>query len=332
MNIKVTNSTTPPDCNGVPGGNASVDLCGVCAGGNTGKTPNADQDSCGVCNGDGTSCAPCSGTTNLTSSSGSFDDGSGNANYHNHADCKWLIQPPGATQITLNFSSFWTEDDYDFVYLYDGATVDSNNLIGAFDGPGGDLTIFYGSQASQVGFNAYSGSMLIHFVSDGNGTAAGFDAQYSSTTQPLPFCNSGPTVLNSCSGSFNDGGQNAYYADNSSCQWLIQPPATSSISLSFTSFKTVVNEDSVTVYDGTSTSDPILAQLTGDMGSVNNIHSTGGSMLVVFTSNSIVTEQGWDASYSCTQLPSDCHGDPRRYGIYRFLWRMCRRQHRGDPQ
>ncbi|MDZ7847049.1 MAG: Ig-like domain-containing protein [Owenweeksia sp.] len=33
-------------------------------------------------------------------------------------------------------------------------------------------------------------------------------------------------------------------------------------------------------------------------------------MLVVFTSNSIVTEQGWDASYSCTQLPSDCHGDP----------------------
>ncbi len=40
---------TSPDCNGDPGGNASIDLCGVCSGGNTGVVPNS---SCQDCNGD----------------------------------------------------------------------------------------------------------------------------------------------------------------------------------------------------------------------------------------------------------------------------------------
>ena len=37
---------------------------------------------------------PCSGTTNLTLASGTFDDGSGNtAKYQNNANCEWLIKP-----------------------------------------------------------------------------------------------------------------------------------------------------------------------------------------------------------------------------------------------
>ncbi|MDZ7849107.1 MAG: T9SS type A sorting domain-containing protein [Owenweeksia sp.] len=50
-----------PDCHGDPGGSAFIDDCGVCAGGNTGITPNADKDSCGVCFGDGSSCQPAGG-------------------------------------------------------------------------------------------------------------------------------------------------------------------------------------------------------------------------------------------------------------------------------
>jgi hypothetical protein len=41
-----------PDCNGVIGGPAFVDDCGVCTGGDTGLTPNADKDCAGVCSGD----------------------------------------------------------------------------------------------------------------------------------------------------------------------------------------------------------------------------------------------------------------------------------------
>lgn len=43
------------DCNGDPGGDAFIDSCGICAGGNTGITPVVDPDVCGIpvdCNGD----------------------------------------------------------------------------------------------------------------------------------------------------------------------------------------------------------------------------------------------------------------------------------------
>ncbi len=46
------------DCNGDCNGTASLDDCGVCSGGNSGHIANADKDTCGVCFGNGSSCAP----------------------------------------------------------------------------------------------------------------------------------------------------------------------------------------------------------------------------------------------------------------------------------
>jgi hypothetical protein len=75
----------------------------------------------------------CSGTTNLTAASGSFTDGSGANDYLNNSDCMWLIQPSGATSITLSFSAFNTESGYDYVRVYDGSTT-SAALLGSFSG------------------------------------------------------------------------------------------------------------------------------------------------------------------------------------------------------
>ncbi len=52
----VNESTGTPDCNGVVGGTAFIDDCGVCSGGNTGHVANSDKDACGVCFGNGSSC------------------------------------------------------------------------------------------------------------------------------------------------------------------------------------------------------------------------------------------------------------------------------------
>ncbi len=63
------------DCNGVLGGTASIDNCGVCAGGNTGITPcaadcngvfggTASLDNCGVCAGGNTGITPCAADCN----------------------------------------------------------------------------------------------------------------------------------------------------------------------------------------------------------------------------------------------------------------------------
>ena len=54
-----------PDCNGVIGGDAYIDDCGVCSGGSTDLLPNADIDCSGVCYGSSIidNCGICSGGT-----------------------------------------------------------------------------------------------------------------------------------------------------------------------------------------------------------------------------------------------------------------------------
>ena len=47
--------------------------------------------------------------------------------------CQKLIEVPGSTCITLQFTSFATEAGYDFVKVYDGATT-SSPLLGQFSG------------------------------------------------------------------------------------------------------------------------------------------------------------------------------------------------------
>jgi len=55
----INQSGGTPDCNGVVGGTAFLDDCGVCSGGNTGHAANSDKDACGVCFGNGSTCTGC---------------------------------------------------------------------------------------------------------------------------------------------------------------------------------------------------------------------------------------------------------------------------------
>jgi hypothetical protein len=112
-----------------------------------------------------------------------------------------------------------------------------------------------------------------------------------------PGC-SGQVVLNACPGLFEDGSGNNNYGNNSNCSWLIQPNNATSITLNFTQFQTQLTNDFVTVYDGSTTGAPILGTFSGST-IPPTLTSTGGSMLVVFTTNGSVTNTGWQASYTC---------------------------------
>lgn len=87
LSITIDDVPPPPDCNGDPGGSASIDLCEVCSGGNTGIVPNSSCtdctgelfgtafiDSCGECASGNTgvvpneSCSDCAGVVNGTAS------------------------------------------------------------------------------------------------------------------------------------------------------------------------------------------------------------------------------------------------------------------------
>jgi len=237
-----------------------------------------------------TGSAFCSDTTNLnTSDYATFTDGSGGINYCNNQECKWLIQPPQATSVTLNFTAFELEDAasdgtiYDAVEVYDGTTT-SATLLGQF--PGSNLP---------PAITSSGGNMLVRFISNLEENKQGFSAYYTSTQNP--YCTGTTSTLTAQSGTFADGSASNNYANNTSCSWLIQPTNATAITLSFSAFNTELNNDGVIVYDGANNTAAVLGQFSGSS-IPNSVTSTGGSMYVEFLSDPAVRGQGWTADYT----------------------------------
>jgi hypothetical protein len=110
----------------------------------------------------------CSGQTNLTEPAGDITDGSGpNYLYRNGTLCKWLIQPPGAANITLSFSNFKTEATTDKVEVYN---YNNGNLLATYSGD-------YGTPPANV--FCPSGKMYIVFSTNSTNRDDGWNASYS---------------------------------------------------------------------------------------------------------------------------------------------------------
>ena len=229
----------------------------------------------------------CSGTTNLTAPSGTISDGSGTSNYNNNANCKWVIAPAGATQISLTFTAFDTEANYDTVFVYDGP----NETFPV-------LATWWGNTLPPViNTSAGSGAMCVRFKSDVSQTAGGWTANYQAYGF-APSCGGG-TILSNPTGTFNDGSASGNYGNNQECYWFISPPCASSVTLSFTQFNTELNYDGIIVYNGWDNTATQLAVFSGTT-IPSSITSNTGKMLVVFVSDYSTSFQGFNANYTST--------------------------------
>lgn len=104
------------------------------------------------------------------------------------------------------------------------------------------------------------------------------------------------TTYTPTSGIVTDNSGNLDYQNNMTCTKLIQPSNCSSIALHFTAFDTEQEHDVLSVYDGATTSSPLLGQFSGsELPPV--LASTGSSMLIVFSTNENITSSGWSANY-----------------------------------
>ncbi len=114
--------------------------------------------------------------------------------------------------------------------------------------------------------------------------------------------NQSTTQVNTCSGTYYDsGGGTAAYGNNELSLFVINPATLgSSVRVSFTSFATEANYDTLFIFNGNTTSAPILAALTGTLspGSFTASNATG-SLSFGFKSDGIVTAAGWVATISC---------------------------------
>lgn len=139
----------------------------------------------------------------LNTASGTFTDTGGSASdYSNDQRYFTLIQPANASSITLNFSSFSLEANWDYLYIYDGAT-NSAPLIGTYTGTSSPGTI-----------TSSSGALLIEFRSDCATTAAGWVANWTSViTNPASGDAIAPMTTVSVPGSWITQDFTATYVD-----------------------------------------------------------------------------------------------------------------------
>ncbi|MGQ0827661.1 MAG: glycosyl hydrolase family 18 protein [Bacteroidota bacterium] len=100
------------------------------------------------------------------SCTGNLIDMGGPGNYYNNENWTYTIAPAGSSSVTMTFSSFNTEANYDFLSIYDGATTTSP-LIGKYSGTTSPGTV-----------TANSGKMTLKFTSDNATTGAGFAAAW----------------------------------------------------------------------------------------------------------------------------------------------------------
>ena len=96
-----------------------------------------------------------------------YDDGGPNANYRNAANDTLLLISPTSCGLSLQFTHFTTESNFDFLRLYDGGNFGAP-VIGSYSG----------SSLPNSGnpINASGDSLLLRFTSDGSTNYSGWRA------------------------------------------------------------------------------------------------------------------------------------------------------------
>ncbi len=207
---------------------------------------------------------------NETNCTGLFTDSGGEiGEYSNREDYTFTIAPTGATAVQLTFSSFDLENNYDFMYIYDGATT-AANLLGTYTGNSLPPVI-----------HSTGAALTVRFTSDNRTRGDGWAANWSCTAPSLPVYNN-PILLNTttignldCSRSYHDffdsGNATAAYSNNENHTMIFCNPDTSqSVRLSFRPNPTAAQQLSIS---NTSTGNDYLYFYNGDS-SLNNLIGT----------------------------------------------------------
>eukprot|EP00057_Strongylocentrotus_purpuratus_P007249 XP_011661723.1 PREDICTED: deleted in malignant brain tumors 1 protein [Strongylocentrotus purpuratus] len=246
------------------------------------------------------------------SPSGTFTSPYYPGSYDNSMNCEYLISTTDEQQVVyVTFEFFDLESqstcNYDSLTVYDGTST-SDPVLATLCGN----TIPDSLTSSGM-------SMFLVFKTDSSVTRNGFSASYQAvesggggfiSTPPPPGCGG---LFDSPSGTFTSPYYPGSYDNSMNCEYLISTTDEQQVvSVTFEFFDleyhTTCYWDSLTVYDGTSTSDPVLAVLCGNT-IPDSLTSSGRSMFLVFKTDSSVTKNGFSASYQAvvTSMVATCH-------------------------
>ncbi|MBU0764697.1 MAG: C10 family peptidase [Bacteroidetes bacterium] len=248
----------------------------------------------------------CSGTGTLTNISGTLNDGSHSSLYRGNVDCSWVISPECSGSVSIVFDRFWLGTG-DILYIHDGATA-SGTTLGAFTS--GNPPVLSSESGSTV-ITASTADLFLHFVTDNDSVAEGWDVSYSSSSC-LPM-----DTITGVSGTVDDGSGDCNYRNGSNCKWVIQPPGADSVYLNFTEFDLAPNvQDLLAVYKNSVSGANLLECFRyTDIPTVYTVPA--GTCVLYFKSDYTETAGGWTVEYSKYPMSVKKH-TPEQYEITVF--------------
>jgi hypothetical protein len=125
-------------------------------------------------------------TTYTTATGTSTDNGGAAANYTNNQRVRYLIAPAGAGEVTLTFTQFNLEANFDSLWIWKGGTV-YDDFVGGYTGT-----------TLPPAVTSSSGKILLEFWADCGTTAPGWVANW--TSNPAPACPAPTNLANSYTG------------------------------------------------------------------------------------------------------------------------------------
>jgi len=121
-----------------------------------------------------------------------------------------------------------------------------------------------------------------------------------------PLSCTGTETVSVRNGAITDQSGPHGYDNNRDCYWLIDPQdSVTKIMMSFDYFNVADDNDKVTIYDGTSTSAPVLGSYSLTSQPTGNITSTKSKVLVRFQTDGNGTADGWQLVFTGTK-PNFC--------------------------
>ncbi|XP_072335393.1 cubilin-like [Scyliorhinus torazame] len=224
----------------------------------------------------------------LDDDSGTFTSPNYPRSYPNNAKCTWYIFVDSDERIQIIFIDIQLEatpgcsDDY--IKIYDGPSTSSPVLS----------TICTGSNRA---FTSSSNAMTIHFQSDSQNTGPGFTANYFEISANKNTQCGGK--LDDDSGTFTSPNYPRNYPNNAKCTWYIFVDSDERIQIIFIDVQLEAtpgcSDDYVKIYDGPSTSSPVLSTIC--TGSNRAFTSSSNAMTIHFQSDSQNTGPGFTANY-----------------------------------
>uniref|UniRef100_A0AC35UCW8 CUB domain-containing protein n=1 Tax=Rhabditophanes sp. KR3021 TaxID=114890 RepID=A0AC35UCW8_9BILA len=222
------------------------------------------------------------GMTSFTQPQGLISSPGFDGYYPNSLDCTIKITLPKNKRIAVTMNLFITEQDKDYLKIYDGKDS-SSPFIGTYTG---DLS----SQLSSLSFTSYSNELTLVFHTNYAINAQGWQLHYE-TIEPI---NNIIYYANSGSISSNNFPQNyaAYTTEVYTIQNLYGLPITFNVG-----FLSLASRSSLAFYEDGNLSGSLIAKLTGSVTSPTIITSRSSNVLVYFAVQTNDTSKGFSLSW-----------------------------------